>query len=295
MEKGLKHWALIAASLILAFTLTSANAADPGDLAPGEHKYVFSGWQGPALDVRVFVPHGVTEETPILMVMHGWSRAAQRYFDDWKVLGGAQEFIVVVPHFPVEQFPSSYHYNLGHVFEEKSDKMRSADSWTFAAIEPLFDDVVSRSASQQKEYTLYGHSAGSQFVHRFLYYMPEARVKTYLAANAGWYTMPDFDTEYPYGLKHAAIDDDKLRTAFAKELVLLLGREDTDFTDPDLRNTPEAKRQGKNRLARGLTMYYVAKTNAAKMNADLKWRVLVVEGADHNNSKMAPAAAKLIK
>jgi len=125
--------------------------------------------------------------------------------------------------------------------------------------------------------------------------MPEARVKMYLAANAGWYTMPDFDTEYPYGLEDAAIDEDGLKAAFGKELVLLLGREDTDFTDPDLRNTPEAKRQGKNRLARGLTMYHVARTNAAKMNAELRWRVVTVEGADHDNAKMAPTAAKFIK
>ncbi len=288
-------WIQFIGALFVACTLGSANAEDQGQLTPGEHQFEFSGWHGPAIDVRVFIPDGANERTPVLVVMHGWSRAAQRYFDDWKALGDAQEFIVVVPHFPFEDFRSSHQYNLGHVFDENTGKMRPVENWTFAAIEPLFDDVISRSSSEQTQYTLYGHSAGSQFVHRFLYYMPDARVKTYLAANAGWYTMPDFDTEYPYGLQDAAIDEDGLKAAFGKELVLLLGREDTDFTDPDLRNTPAAKRQGKNRLARGLTMYYVAKTNAAKMNAKLKWRVVAVEGADHNNAKMAPAAAKFIK
>ncbi len=295
MGKNLTRWTLTAAVVVFALTQGLANAADLGDLAPGEHKYEFSGWSGPPIDVRVFVPDKANEKTPVLMVMHGWSRAAQRYFDDWKALGAQQEFIVVVPHFPVEGFRSSHQYNLGHVFDQNSGKIRPTESWTFAAIEPLFDDVISRSSSEQAQYTLYGHSAGSQFVHRFLYYMPEARVKTYLAANAGWYTMPDFEAEYPYGLEDAAIDEDGLKAAFGKKLVLLLGREDTDFTDPDLRNSPEAKRQGKNRLARGLTMYYVAKTNAAKMSAELKWRVVVVEGADHDNVKMAPAAAKFIQ
>jgi pimeloyl-ACP methyl ester carboxylesterase len=295
VEKDLTGWIRIIGALVVACALGSASAEDQGQLTPGEHKYEFSGWNGPPIDVLVFIPDKANETTPVLMVMHGWSRAAQRYFDDWKALGEQQEFIVVVPHFPVEDFHSSHQYNLGHVFDQNSGKMRPVESWTFAAIEPLFDDVISRSGSQQTQYTLYGHSAGSQFVHRFLYYMPDARVKTYLAANAGWYTMPDFDAEYPYGLQDAAIDEDGLKAAFGKELVLLLSREDTDFTDPDLRNTPEAKRQGKNRLARGLTMYYVAKTNADKMNAELKWRVVAVEGADHNNAKMAPAAAKLIE
>ena len=206
-EKDLSAWIRVIGALFVVCTLGSANAENQGQLTPGEHKYEFSGWNGPAIEVLVFIPDGANERTPVVVVMHGWSRAAQRYFDDWKALGDAQQFIVVVPYFPFE----------------------------------------------------------------------------------------DFDTEYPYGLQDAAIDEDGLKAAFGKELVLLLGREDTDFTDPDLRNTPAAKRQGKNCLARGLTMYYVAKTNAAKLNVELKWRVVAVEGADHNNAKMAPTAAKLIE
>ena len=294
-EKSLTRWKRIAGIIMLAATASPLQATSAAELSPGEYQFVFSEWNGPAIDVRLFIPQQVAADTPVLMVMHGWSRTAQRYFDDWKGLAEQQNFIIVVPHFPVAAFRSSNEYNLGHVFEQDSGKIRPADSWTFAALEPLFDDVIARSASTRSQYTLYGHSAGAQFVHRFLYYMPDARVTTYLAANAGWYTMPDFDTEYPYGLQDAAIDDESLGAAFGKELVLLLGREDTDFTDPDLRNSPEAKRQGKNRLARGLTMYHVAKTNAAKIGAELKWRVMVVEGADHDNAKMAPAAAELIR
>ncbi len=132
-------------------------------------------------------------------------------------------------------------------------------------------------------------------MHRFLYYMPEARVKRYVAANAGWYTLPDFDTEYPYGLGGAGISDEQLIAAFQKDMVLMLGREDLDQTDPDLRNTPEAKRQGKNRLARGLTMFDVAKANAEKLGVDLRWRLLLVDDAGHVNAQMASAAARLVE
>lgn len=280
----MKRWTLITGALLFAHLATSACAQE----------YEFSGWPGPAIDVHLFVPDRLQADTPVVIVMHGWSREAERYFKDWKALAEEQNFVVVVPHFPVSDFRGSNHYNLGHVFDADSGDLRPQEEWTFSVIERLFDDVVARIDGAQTEYTLYGHSAGSQFVHRYLYYMPDARVNRYIAANAGWYTMPDFDTEYPYGLEDATIDEDGLRAAFAKDMVLLLGREDTDFNDPDLRNTPEARRQGKNRLARGLTMYHVAKTNAAKIGAELNWRVIVVEGADHNNAKMVPTAATLI-
>jgi len=275
--------------IFLLFILTVGTAM------AGEEQWQFDGWQGPAIEARMFVPEGVTATTPIVIVMHGWSREAQRYFDDWRALGAEHDFIVVVPHFPVKDFPSSWNYNLGNVFERQSRKLRPQSEWTFTAIESIFDAVVARVGGEQTEYTLFGHSAGSQFVHRFLYYMPDARVKRYLAANAGWYTTPDFGTEYPYGLGGAAISEEQLIAAFQKDVVLMLGREDLDQTDPDLRNTPEAKRQGKNRLARGLTMFEVATTNAEKLGVDLRWRLVLVDDAGHVNAQMAIAAAELVE
>ncbi len=279
---------------IILAVLSMAGGVDAA-IASGDSEWQFDSWAGPAIAVRTFVPDGAVDTMPIVIVMHGWSREAKRYFSDWRELGTAHGFIVVVPHFPVEDFPSSKHYNLGHVFDEKTGKKRPEAEWTFAAIEPLFDEVVARIGGKQTQYTLFGHSAGSQFVHRFLYYMPEVRVRRYIAANAGWYTMPDFDTEYPYGLNRASIDKDQLIAAFEKDMVLLIGREDVDYTDPNLRKTREANRQGKNRFARGLTMFYVAKVNAGKLGADLKWRLMIVEEAGHINAQMAPAAAQLVE
>ena len=289
---------LIIATLLVALNCAAALAQPDLETrltaVAGEQQYTFSGWSGPALKVRLFVPEQRSATTPIVIVMHGWSREAKRYFDDWQAVAAEQDFIVVVPHFPVSDFETSNDYNLGHVFDADGGKQRPEETWTFAAIESLFDDVVARLGGEQTDYTLYGHSAGAQFVHRFLYYMPDARVRRYIAANAGWYTMPDFASEYPYGLKKSGIDEQRLRAAFGKDLVLLLGKEDVDASDPDLRNTPQAKRQGKNRLARGLTMFQVAKTNAAKLGADFGWRVLLVEDAEHSNAKMVPLAATLV-
>lgn len=256
--------------------------------------YEFSDWSGPPLEVRLFVPDNAAPDTPIAIIVHGWSREAQRYFDDWRVLGDEYGFIVVVPHFTVENFPGSNEFNLGHVFDRETGVMRPPDTWTFAAIEPLFDDVVKRVGSTRSGYTLFGHSAGSQFVHRFLYYMPDARVTRYLAANAGWYTLPDFEVAYPYGMDGAGVSEEQLVIALGKDVVLLLGREDIDRDDPDLRKTPEADEQGPNRFVRGLTMYELAKSTAGELGVDCGWRLVIVDDAAHVNAQMARAAAELV-
>jgi pimeloyl-ACP methyl ester carboxylesterase len=274
------------ASLMLALSVTAAAEVET---------YEFGAWAGPALEVRLFVPDDAAPDTPIAIVIHGWSREAGRYFDDWSALGEKHDFIVAVPHFKVEDFPGSNDFNQGHVFDSETAQMRPPEEWTFAVIEPLFDAVVERTGSEVSAYTLFGHSAGSQFVHRFLYYVPDARVKRYLAANAGWYTLPDFDIAYPYGLSDSGVTEAQLVEALEKDVVLLLGREDVDRSDPDLRKTPEADAQGPNRFARGLTIFECAQKAAGELGADFGWQLEIVDGAAHSNAQMAEAAAELVE
>ena len=276
-----RHWAL--AAVLLSSTAAFAD----------EIEWQFEDWSGPSFPVKMFTPADVGPETTIMIVMHGASRDVRRYYKDWKALGEKLGFVVVVPEFSARKFKGSARYNLGHVFDADTGQLRPKEQWTFAAIEPLFDDVVSRLTGDQKSYMIYGHSAGSQFVHRFMYYVPEARVSRYFAANAGWYTLPVSDFDYPYGFPGSGLDDADLPRIFAEPLTILLGREDIDKKDEKLRKTREAQRQGPNRLARGLTMFRVAKARAEELGLEFSWKLVIVNGADHDNAKMAPAAAAL--
>ena len=271
--------------LLLLFLCASAAAE--------ESSWHFETWEGRSFPVTMFVPDDAGPDTRIVIVMHGASRDAPRYYDDWKALGEKLGLVVVVPEFSKRRFKGSARYNLGFVFDPDTGRQRAEEKWTFSAIEPLFDDVVARLGSEQTHYTLYGHSAGGQFVHRFLYYKKATRVNRYIAANSGWYTLPIDDFEYPYGLTDAAIADSELARIFAANLILLLGKEDTDENSKSLRKTPEAQRQGPHRLARGLTMYRIAKARADELGLAFNWQVFVVKGADHVNAKMAPAAAAI--
>ena len=260
-----------------------------------ELNFEFSDWAGPALPVAMQLPEAGRETAPIVIVMHGASRDAPRYFRDWSEAARELGFIAVVPYFSKDSFPGSARYNLGHVFDTETKEQRPAAQWTFAAIEPLFDAVVERIGGEQGAYTLFGHSAGAQFVHRLLYYVPGARVKRAIAANAGWYTMPDFDVTFPYGLSGSRVPESVLPAYLGRDLVVLLGTADTVREDDTLRKTPEADRQGAHRLARGRTFFSLGAARADALGIDFGWRLQEVPGAAHSNAQMTSAAALLVK
>jgi poly(3-hydroxybutyrate) depolymerase len=259
----------------------------------GKGDFLFDRWDGPTLKVWYYLPETFNADSPIVIVMHGNSRDGDRYRDQWADLAAAGNFVVVAPEFPRPEFPTANEYNLGNVFTVEGTK-RPASSWSFTAIEKLFDVVTSDLASNATEYTLYGHSAGSQFVHRFLYYVPDARISLAIAANAGWYTLPEYDVLYPYGLLGAGVSENALRIALARHVTVLLGDQDIDTDGDSLRRTPEAMEQGPNRFSRGQYFFEQAAGSAQDLGMDFNWELVVVPGADHDNGKMAIGAAPLI-
>ncbi len=265
------------------------------DLTTGKDKFLFTQWKGSAIPVWTYIPDRKDiRDLPIVIVMHGTGRDADRYRDEWAAHAEENGLIIIAPEFSKKNFPKAENYNLGGVFKGKDNVYQAEDSWGFSAIEPLFSRVVDLLDSRQKEYTLYGHSAGSQFVHRFLFYKPDARVKRYIAANAGWYTMPDFTEIFPYGLKDAKVSAENVKAALQKDVVILLGDQDIDQSGSSLRRTAEAMRQGVHRFERGHSFFNQAQKKAREFNVPFGWRLGIVRGAGHSNAQMAVVAAKLV-
>lgn len=303
------------AGLFAVFALAACNcalddattlSADTGDVrvcrdgkppfAEGKGRFVLTDWGGPDIPVWTYAPtQADLTDRPIVIVMHGTGRDADRYRDEWAALAQLNRFIVVAPEFSDRRFPNAAGYNLGNVFQRNGVDVHDEAAWSFSAIEPLFDAVVGVLDSDRTDYTLYGHSAGSQFVHRFLFHKPDARASRIIAANAGWYTMPDFDQAFPYGLGGSVVEDADVATAFGKDVVVLLGDLDSNAEHPSLRRTPEAMLQGPHRFARGQAFYQFAKERAEALDAPFGWRMQVVPYAKHSNGEMALAAAELIR
>ncbi len=284
------RWCILVAALA---TVPMACAPEAVTEQATRGRFVFAGWAGPPLPVWYQLPDTVTPATPVVVVMHGVGRDADRYRDEWADLAQDNGFIVIVPEYSKADFPDSRGYNTGY-FVKKDGTPRPRNLWSYAAIEPLFDEARERFGTSVPRYTLYGHSAGAQFVHRFVMLMPEARIEQAIAANAGWYMMPDPATAFPYGIKGAPIGPETLKAALAKPMTLMLGTADNDPAATNFRTTPEANQQGPHRYARGLAFYAAGRKAAAQSGASFGWRMEPVPGVGHSNGLMAQAAARLI-
>ena len=291
---------IVAAVMIfLAYACAGAIAPAPETdglrLKRGADDFTFQTWPGPAIKVWTYAPPDVDlASAPIVFVMHGVRRDGDRYRDEWISAARREGLIVVAPTFSKAVFPKSAGYNLGNIRRRDTSAPIAEAQWSFSAIEPLFDEIVKRTESIQDAYALYGHSAGAQFVHRFLYFKPQARASVFIAANAGWYTLPSFDETFPYGLRQSGLTRAHMEAALTRRVVILLGDQDTDEADPYLRRTPEAEAQGRHRFARGQNFFQIAGVQAAASGVTLNWRLETVAGAAHRNRQMAPKAAAII-
>lgn len=257
----------------------------------GKQQFTFSSWQGSPIEVWAYAPTNLTPNTRVLFVMHGTNRDADRYRDEWASLAQKHNLLLIVPQFNKTDFPRALSYNLGNVFaNDNYNKVNPEALWAFSAIEPLFDFVKDRFGITNNQYSLYGHSAGAQFVHRFLYFVPSARVFKVVSANAGWYTLPDFTISFPYGLKHTPVTSNQLAVALQKPVVVLLGEADNDPMHPSLRRADPAMRQGQHRLARGYYFYEQAKLAAKTEEIEFGWQLRTVPNVGHKNNLMAEAA-----
>jgi dienelactone hydrolase len=275
-------------------TGNDAPPAGAGPAAPGVvGRFRFADDRGePAkpLTVWYYQPLRLPVDAPIVFVMHGVKRDADHYRDTWMRAAERMGFVLICPRFARADYPRGA-YQLGNLVNDAGEPLPQ-NTWTFNAIERLFDFVKDATGNASERYYIYGHSAGGQFVHRLALFVPEARYAAAVTANAGWYTMPTFDgDEFPYGLEDSMITPDELKRAFGRRLVVLLGERDTNAGDPHLRRTSAARRQGKNRFERGHAFYATAKTEAARLGVELNWVLHTVPEAAHLQQQMMPAAA----
>ena len=106
--------------------------------------------------------------------------------------------------------------------------------------------------------------------------------------------MPLDTLEFPYGLKNSGITEQDITAALSTPTVILLGDQDIDSTQSNLRRTPEANAQGPHRFARGHSFWHVVNEVATRIGAPLAWGIDTVPGAHHSDALMAPKAAAFL-
>ena len=241
--------------------------------------------------VYTYLPDEENKDIPIIFVMHGQNRNAKDYCAAWNSPAREYGFLVVCPEINSEYYPNSAFYQQGGMYND--DNYLDSTFWTFNLIEEIFSHLQAENVTAAKTYGIYGHSAGSQFVHRYALFTDPTNASIIIPSNAGWYTLTSMGENFPYGLKGSPLSNNRLVSKFSLPLVLLLGEEDTNPNDPSLRKTSQAMRQGAHRYARGKFFYNIAKTKATELGADFNWKLQTVPSVGHSNANIAPVAAKL--
>jgi hypothetical protein len=250
--------------------------------------------------IKVFyhIPNGSINQMPILFSFHGDARNADEYRDYWISMANQQKFMVFAPEFSEANFPGGDAYNLANIFDDGDNPSQSTfnatNEWTFSVIEPLFEQIKQAVSGSQQGYNAWGHSAGAQFLSRFVLYMPNSKLNVAVCSNAGWYTVPESTVNFPYGINNGQLAESTVISSFSKKLVVHLGLNDTDPNSAGLRhNTIVDNQQGMHRLERGRYFYTTSLSTAQTMNTTFNWEKREVANVGHNPQLMANDALNI--
>jgi poly(3-hydroxybutyrate) depolymerase len=286
------RWCWVAAWVAVALAAVGGRGAEA--VPVGKSDFVFVDEKGNAdkpIRVWLFRPEEFRVNSPIVIVMHGTLRNGETYREPWLPLAERARALVVVPEFSLEHYRDPRTYQFGNL-RTKGGQPIEESKWTFAAIEHLFDYLKLLTGSTSERYFLFGHSAGAQFVHRMVLFQGGSRIALAVTANAGSYTMPSFAARFPFGLADSEMTDVRLKAALAVPMLVLLGENDIDPNDKYLPKNAEAMAQGATRFARGHAFFQAAESASERLGVPLAWTKVVVPGVGHDNTRMAPVAAR---
>ena len=256
--------------------------------------FIYKSDGNPDIETFIYVPEKVSGKTKILFVMSGFGRNADEYIDSWKKWAKKNNYIVVCPLFDDKNWDGSRGYNFGNIFtgNEGAGEMNPRSKWSFTIIEGIHQKVRNDYKIADEKFDIFGHSAGAQFVHRFVLFVPQAKIRTAIAANAGWFTLPDLNLKFPYGLKNPLLSLTKsdLMNWTNLHLVLMRGTDDLS-REGNFRKSAEADAQGKTRFERSGFMYAKVK----EFNPQTNWRLVDVPKIGHDQKGMALAAQKVLQ
>lgn len=256
---------------------------------PYEHPHL----PGRKMILRGARPVHCTPDTPIVFVHHGVNRNGYDYRDFWLPLVDEADVLVIAPEFPAEDFPGSSWYNYGNRVDDVGHE-NPQQSWTYAIDMLVFDALKAQGITRRRNYGMFGHSAGGQFVHRMLALGLRDHVAAAVTANAGSYALPTLTDIWPFGLGQTGTDAAGLRAWLEFRLTVMAGTADSDPDGSHLPREPEAMAQGPHRHARAHNFIRTARAQGQALGTRCMWTIIDVEGVAHDGERMTQAAAPIL-
>ncbi|MBI9045535.1 MAG: hypothetical protein JEZ06_13685 [Anaerolineaceae bacterium] len=248
-----------------------------------------------------YVPTTLTEQTEILVLVHGTPKDlspeenAELYIDIWDEFAEENNYILIAPAFDQENFSSRYGDHALSGYRGLFGREIGADEWVIRLVEA---HCQATEVSIDK-FNLYGHSAGGQFVSRFLVTHPDSIHKAVITS-AATYPQPEVDIKWPFGMGelHTNIEWDENTTkqedivpdkqkwldATQIELIVIVGLNDTAEIPQEL--IPGQK--GKNRFAIARNWIKDMESFAKLNGKESKFKLELIPGVGHSMSLLIP-------
>ena len=262
---------LVAALLTIASAIPAFAATQ---IPSGRWSFIFTDQKGrPDRPIRVYTYRAkkCDADCPILFLLSGEKRNAYEYLAMWDYVADRNNLILVAPEFLKDRWPKAAGYQMGELGEKVHREQTS-----YAAIEHLFDEI----RTVQKDYMIFGHSAGAQLLQRMAFLRPDNRASLMVLGNPGWYLMPEWRKDkgavpYPHSLVESPVPvgEDAIRAALAKKVILLVGDNDAEPDSENLNANAAGKKLGDTRIERGENFFKAATTAAGELGVKLGWQL----------------------
>jgi poly(3-hydroxybutyrate) depolymerase len=229
----------------------------------------------PAQRYLVYIPSSGASGAPLLVAVHGLGSNPRELARAFSNLCEARGVVLVAPVFTADRHAD--YQRLGRV-----GRGIRAD----VALDRCVAEVCSLTGADARQLHLFGYSGGAQFAHRYVMAHPH-RVAHAVVASAGWYTFPDAQVRYPYGIRrHRSLPDVTFdpHEFLRVPTTVLIG--DQDVGKSKLRSTERLDaQQGTTRLDRARR--WTAAMQAAAQSYGYESRVSSIEapGMDHSFTK----------
>ena len=303
MKLILQNFLFIFAAFIISCNPTGSSFSPnpepviPAEISIGSGMFIFS-FNNKDIEVFYHVPPSYAASSKVVFALHGGSRDAEGVRNNMIQKSIDYNFILIAPKFSSSNFSLGDGYNLGNVYVDgdnpSTDTLNDENEWSFSIIEPLFDSVKSSLSLESEKYNLFGFSAGAQFVHRFIQFMPDARFNKVVAGAAGWYTVPNNSIPFPYGYQNSILISTNLNDLLSSDLHIQVGALDNNPNSAGLRHNEYADAQGLNRVTRAVHFFESGQNIADSNNYNFNWSLHIIQGAGHNLIPNAENACDLM-